>query len=65
MNGKELADQILRIRPEIKILYTSGYTDDHIVHSGALDKGINFLSKPYSINSLADRIRQILETQYS
>lgn len=63
MNGKELVTKLCLLRPNIKVLYTSGYTDDHIVHSGALEAGIHFLSKPYSVNTLATRVREILETE--
>jgi CheY-like chemotaxis protein len=61
MNGKELVNAVSSILPAMKVLYTSGYTDDHIVHSGALDEGIAFLSKPYSAQNLSRRIREILD----
>ncbi len=61
MNGKELVNAVSDIFPAMKVLYTSGYTDDHIVHSGALDEGIAFLSKPYSAQNLSRRIREILD----
>ena len=61
MGGKELAEEIIKYFPKIKILYTSGYTDDHIVRSGTLEKGINFLHKTFSIKDLSQKIRFIIE----
>ena len=61
MNGKELALKIAEMFPEIRILFASGYTDNHIVHSGSLDEGIDFIHKPFSVKDLARRIREILD----
>ncbi len=61
MNGKELATSIKKLDPEISIIYTSGYTDNHILHSGVLDEGINFIQKPYSVHTLAQKIREMLD----
>jgi len=61
MNGKELAIEVGKILPEIRVLFTSGYTEDHIVNSGSLDRGIDFLQKPYSIQTLAKKVREILD----
>jgi PAS domain S-box-containing protein len=61
MGGKELAEEILKIVPGIKILFTSGYTDNHIVRSGRLNKGINFIQKPFSIKDMAKKIRYVIE----
>ena len=61
MNGKELAEKILQLIPEIKIIYVSGYTDKHITHNGLLDEDIHFIQKPYSISELAHKIRTILD----
>ena len=55
MGGKELAEQIKPLRPDIKVLYTSGYTDDAIVHHGVLDPGTHFLQKPFSLKTLSAR----------
>ena len=62
MNGKELALRIKKIFPEIKILYTSGYTNKHIVHQGILEKGIYFIRKPYSVTTLIKNVRTVLST---
>ncbi len=61
MGGKELAEEIVKFIPGIKILFTSGYTDTHIVRSGRLEEGINFLLKPFSIQDISKKIRLILE----
>jgi len=61
MGGKELADQLNIVAPDLKLLFTSGYTGNHIVHSGVLEEGVNFIQKPYSIKDFAKKIRQILD----
>jgi FixJ family two-component response regulator len=60
MNGKELHDKLKSICPELKVLFMSGYTTNVIVHHGVLDKGVHFISKPFSINELAAKIRKTL-----
>ncbi|MDA9431149.1 CHASE3 domain-containing protein [Bradyrhizobium sp. CCBAU 51627] len=60
MSGRELAEEIARRRPGIKVLYTSGYTDNAIVHHGKLDDGVVLLTKPYRRNQLAEMIRKAL-----
>ena len=61
MTGRQLADEMTKRRPGIKVLYTSGYTDNAIVHQGRLDPGVLLLSKPYRKSQLARMIRQALE----
>ena len=61
MGGKELADKILQMRSDLKILFASGYTDEQIVDHGVLEEGIFFIQKPYTIEQLAKKIRQILD----
>ncbi|MGE0422775.1 MAG: ATP-binding protein [Reyranellaceae bacterium] len=60
MNGRELADTIARSQPELPVLYTSGYTDNAIVHHGRLDPGVRLLSKPYRVAALADAVRDAI-----
>jgi CheY-like chemotaxis protein len=60
MNGRQLAIEALRRRPGIKVLYTSGYTENAIVHHGRLDAGLLLLTKPYRSSDLARMIRQAL-----
>jgi len=61
MSGRELADQITHLRPHLKVLYMSGYTDDAIVHHGVLDEGTAFLGKPFSMHALALKVREMLD----
>jgi DNA-binding NtrC family response regulator len=58
MNGKELSERIIAIKPGLKCLYMSGYTADVIAHQGILDKGVQFISKPFSLKDLAAKIRE-------
>jgi CheY-like chemotaxis protein len=60
MSGKQLADEALKVRPALKVLYTSGYTENAISHHGRLDPGVNLLPKPYRRKELADKVRNAL-----
>jgi two-component system cell cycle sensor histidine kinase/response regulator CckA len=60
MSGRELAKLIQSIRPEIKVLYMSGYTDDVISHHGVLEPGMTFLQKPFSPETLASKVHSLL-----
>jgi PAS domain S-box-containing protein len=60
ISGRELADQATKLRPALKVLYTSGYTENSIVHQGHLDKGVHLLNKPYRRSELAQKIRAAL-----
>jgi PAS domain S-box-containing protein len=60
MSGRELVDVAQRERPGLKVLYTSGYTDNAIVHHGRLDPGVHLLTKPYRRADLARKIRELL-----
>lgn len=61
MNGRDLAKNILDLYPNMKRLFMSGYTADVIAHHGVLDKGVNFIQKPFSIKDLSEKIRAILK----
>ncbi|MEA2753937.1 MAG: hypothetical protein QOJ54_226 [Aliidongia sp.] len=61
MSGRELADRAHRMIPGLKVLYTTSYTRDAIVHNGVLDPGTNLLTKPFTIDELAMKIRWILD----
>ena len=60
MNGRELAEAVRLRQPRVRVLYTSGYTDDAIVHEGHLDPGVALLRKPYRKSDLSQKIREIL-----
>ena len=61
MNGRELSDQAQAVYPGLKVLFTSGYTENAIVHHGRLDPEVKLLSKPYTYRVLADKVRTVLE----
>jgi CheY-like chemotaxis protein len=60
LNGRELAEAARRLRPGLPVLYTSGYTEDAIIHQGRLDLGVHLLNKPYRRDELAAKLRQVL-----
>jgi len=61
VSGRQLADQLVRLRPGIKVLYASGYTDDAIIHHGILEPGIAYLQKPFTRDALARTVREVLD----
>ena len=61
MNGRQLADEALKRRPALKTLFTSGYTENAIIHHGRLDTGVLLLAKPYRRSDMARMIRLALE----
>jgi two-component system, cell cycle sensor histidine kinase and response regulator CckA len=63
MNGKELKKNIQSLKPGIKILFISGYTSNIIAHRGILEENVNFLQKPFSIESLSAKVREILDQE--
>jgi len=63
MNGKAVKDKLTGLRPDIGVLYMSGYTADVIAHHGVLEKGVNFLQKPFTGKSLAAKVRDVLDKQ--
>jgi CheY-like chemotaxis protein len=63
MMGSELAELARSIRPSLRVLFTSGYTENAIVHQGTLDSGVQLLTKPYTKDALARKIRSVLDGQ--
>ncbi|MGH9762694.1 MAG: response regulator, partial [Blastocatellia bacterium] len=63
ISGRELAQRIGRIRPGIKVLYMSGYTDQAVVHQGVLEADAVLLQKPFTVTTLAAKLREILAVQ--
>lgn len=61
MNGKEMAEHVKALHPEIEVLYMSGYNDDIIANHGVLDENLHFLPKPFSPSTLADKVREVLD----
>jgi DNA-binding NtrC family response regulator len=60
MHGGALADAIRAQRPDLRVLFTSGYTDEAIAQHGVLEPGVHFLPKPYSAQTLAGKLRDVL-----
>jgi two-component system, cell cycle sensor histidine kinase and response regulator CckA len=61
INGRVLAEKLLQTRPQLKVIYMSGYTDDTIVHHGVLDEGTHFINKPIGAADLTRRVREVLD----
>ncbi len=61
MNGKQLAERLKRLRPEMAVLFTSGYSEDVIAHRGVLDREVAYIPKPYSPKELAAKVREVLD----
>ena len=62
MNGRQLAEQVMKVSPQAKVLYVSGYTSNAIVHHGVLDDGLWFLPKPFSVSALVAKVREVLDS---
>ena len=60
MNGRQLADEAVRRRPGLKVLFTTGYARNAIVHHGRLDSGVELIPKPFTYSGLAAKLRTVL-----
>ena len=65
MSGRELADRLTALRPELRVLYVSGYTDDAMLSSGSFPSGTAFLQKPFTLGSLLGKVREVLDVGQS
>jgi YesN/AraC family two-component response regulator len=61
MNGLELAQRLNLLRPDMKVLYISGYTDDEVVRHGILETDKAFLPKPFKADALARKVREVID----
>ena len=61
MSGRELANRLAGLKPGLKVLFTSGYTDNAIVHHGVLDRGTRFIGKPFTAAGLGRKVREALD----
>jgi len=61
-NGRQIAEELSAVHPEMKVLYTSGYTDNVIAHHGVLEEGFLLLQKPYAPSSLVKKVREVLDS---
>ena len=61
LNGRELADEAVKRRPDLKVLFMTGYSRDAIIRNGRLDPGVHVLSKPFSVEELAEKVRERLD----
>ena len=62
MNGRKLADVAMKMHPKLKVLFTTGYTRNAVVHEGVLDAGVNFLAKPFTLDQLGQKLREVIST---
>ena len=63
MSGRELSERLARMRPQVKVLFMSGYTDDQLLQRGVLQSGSgNFLEKPFTPDALARKVREVLDS---
>ena len=61
MSGRELADRLYQLHPEMRVLYMSGYTDDAVIRHGLSDTAMFFLQKPFTPSALAIKVREVLD----
>jgi signal transduction histidine kinase len=62
MNGRKLADEALRRRPSLRVIFTTGFSRNAVIHNGVLDKDVNFLAKPFTFDQLNAKVREVMRT---
>ena len=62
MNGRRLAEEAQARLPNLKVIYATGYARNAIVHNGLVDPGVNLIPKPYTVQALGRKLRQVLES---
>jgi DNA-binding NtrC family response regulator len=60
MNGRRLAEEAQRRRPSMRVIFTTGFSRNAVIHNGVLDKDVNFLSKPFTLEQLTAKVREVL-----
>jgi DNA-binding NtrC family response regulator len=60
MDGRALSERLSHLHPEMKVLYMSGYTEDAIIHHSVMGKGMNYIQKPFTVNGLTRKVREVL-----
>jgi DNA-binding NtrC family response regulator len=60
MNGRKLADEALRRRPSLRVIFTTGFSRNTVIHNGVLDKDVNFLVKPFTLEQLTAKVRDVM-----
>jgi len=65
MSGPQLTDQLIHLHPKMKVLYMSGYTDNAVLHHGVLEEGVNYIQKPFTIDGLMKKMREVLDKNSS
>lgn len=61
MNGRDLADKVKALRPDLPVLFTTGYTRNAIIHHGRLDEGVAFIGKPFTVQALSAKVAEVLK----
>jgi signal transduction histidine kinase len=61
MNGRKLADEVLRRNPSLRVIFTTGFSRNAVIHNGVLDKDVNFLAKPFTFEQLSAKVREVMQ----
>ena len=62
MNGRKLADEALRRRPSLRVIFTTGFSRNAVIHNGVLDKDVSFLAKPFTLDQLTAKVRDVMQS---